>query len=219
MVEKIKPKLSTIISLLIGGIIILLLSLGCVLDWQLKIKLNVDYLINVLFHPISGVICIIFFTLLILFVFEYKTPGKLESIKNSLEEKKLMAVIKANIGQGEEVKEHPVKVDFSILLDQARGGTTSMTALIVRIDPYTTLNPLHSHRDIEEIIYVVEGEGAVWVDGEVCRIAKGDLVAFPPNSKHTTKNVKNESLQLLCFFSSPSYRKEGRYLTHEEIEF
>ena len=41
-----------------------------------------------------------------------------------------MGVIKVNINQGKEVKEHPVKVDFSILLDQTRGGTTSMTQLI-----------------------------------------------------------------------------------------
>ena len=139
-------------------------------------------------------------------------------IKHIIEEER-MGVIKVNINQGKEVKEHPVKVDFSILLDQSRGGTTSMTQLIARIKPHTTLNPLHSHKDIEEIIYIVKGKGAVWVDGEVCQIEEGDSVLFPPNSKHTTKNTGDEPLLLLCIFSSPNFREEGRYLTHQEIEF
>lgn len=32
--------------------------------------------------------------------------------------------------------------------------------------------PPHSHKDIEEITYVIEGEGEAWIDGETCKIKK-----------------------------------------------
>ena len=130
-----------------------------------------------------------------------------------------MGIVKAGLYQGKEIKKHPVKVDFSILMDETTGGTKCMTEVVTRIRPSLTLKPSHSHKDIEEIIYILEGKGAVWVDNEVCEVEKGDSVLFPANSKHTTKNTGNSPLVLLCFFSSPNYRKEGRYLTHEDIEF
>lgn len=130
-----------------------------------------------------------------------------------------MGVVKVNINEGKKIEKHPVKVNFSILMDETTGGTECMSEVITRIRPGLTLKPSHSHKDIEEIIYVLEGKGAVWVDGEICEIQKGDSVLFPANSKHTTKNMGNNTLVLLCFFSSPNYRKQGCYITHEDIKF
>lgn len=130
-----------------------------------------------------------------------------------------MGIVKVNIGAGTKIKEHPVKVDFSILMDEATQGTKFMTEVITRIRPGQTLNPSHSHKDIEEVVYVLEGEGAVYVDGEFCEIRKGDSVLFSANSKHTAKNTGASTLVLLCFFSSPNYRGKGLYITHEDIEF
>ncbi len=80
MSEKTQPKIFTIVVLLIGSIGMLLLTLGCVLDWLKKISLSVDYLVNVLYHPPSGVISIVFFALLVLFILEKITPGRLEKL-------------------------------------------------------------------------------------------------------------------------------------------
>ncbi len=104
------------------------------------------------------------------------------------------------------------------MMDEITGGTECMTEVITRIRPGLTLKPSHSHKDIEEIIYVLEGEGAVWVDGEICEIQKGDSVLFPANIKHTTTHTGNNTLVLLCFLSSPDYSKHGRYITHEDVE-
>ena len=82
-----QPKLFTIVVLLIGSVGMLLLTLGCVLDWLKKISLSVDYLVNVLYHPPSGVISIVFFTLLVLFVLEKITPGRLEKLLDSINKK------------------------------------------------------------------------------------------------------------------------------------
>ena len=82
-----QPKVVTIVVLLIGSVGMLLLTLGCVLDWLKKISLSVDYLVNVLYHPPSGVISIVFFTLLVLFVLEKISPGRLEKLLDSINKK------------------------------------------------------------------------------------------------------------------------------------
>ena len=86
-----QPKMLTIIVLLIGSLGMLLLTLGCVLDWLKKIRLSIDYLVNVLYHPPSGIISIVFFTILVLFILEKMTPGRLEKLLDSINKKaKLM---------------------------------------------------------------------------------------------------------------------------------
>src|SRR3954463_6212335 len=37
----------------------------------------------------------------------------------------------------------------------------------------------HAEEDEEELVYVIEGEPDVWIDGELHRLAPGDGVGFP----------------------------------------
>ena len=85
-----QPKVLTIVVLLISSLGMLLLTLGCVLDWLAKITLSVDYLVNVLYHPPSGVLSIVFFTLLVLFILEKITPGRLEKLLDSINKKTIL---------------------------------------------------------------------------------------------------------------------------------
>ena len=82
-----QPKVLMIVVLFIGSLGMLLLTFGCVLDWIKKISLSVDYLVNVLYHPPSGVISIVFFTLLVLFILERITPGSLEKVLDYINNK------------------------------------------------------------------------------------------------------------------------------------
>ena len=93
MAENIEPKIRTILILLIGAIVMLLLSYACVLDWINKIEMGRDWSVNLVYHPLSGVISIIFFTMLFIFLFERLSSGFIEKIKNFLEEKKQIIVI------------------------------------------------------------------------------------------------------------------------------
>ena len=68
----------------------------------------------------------------------------------------------------------------------------------------STVRPLHSHRDIEEILYILEGEGEAWVDGEVGEFKVGDAVLFPANSKHMVRNTGTTSLRTCSIFSPPT---------------
>jgi len=129
-----------------------------------------------------------------------------------------MEIIKVNINEGKKkVVKYPSGVNLSILMDGDREGTNYLSEIVVKVEPGVLLKPCHSHKDIEEIIYVVKGRGKVWIEGETCEISEGDSVLFPANSKHTVKNTGKSALVLLCFFSSPNYRKKGLYLTYENV--
>ncbi len=99
MVEKTsqkKPNVLTIIALIISSLGMLLLTLGCVWDWINKISFNRLELsiVNVIYHPISGIISIVFFVLLVFFILEKISPGRLEKMRDYNSGKtKLMIVV------------------------------------------------------------------------------------------------------------------------------
>ena len=129
-------------------------------------------------------------------------------------------IVKVGLDEGERMPvKHPAAADISILMDGRTAGTTFLSELVTKVEPGATLKPSHSHKDIEEIIYVLEGEGEVWIDGETCKMKQGDSVLFPVNSQHTVRNTGTGTLAMLCIFSSPQYRRGGAYLTHEENVF
>lgn len=124
-------------------------------------------------------------------------------------------VIKVGIDDGKKIKvTQPVGAEISIIMDGETVGTKYLTENVTRVKPGVILKPSHSHKDIEEIIHVLGGKGEVWIESHTCKIKKGDSVLFPANSRHTVRNTGTVMLVLLCFFSSPQFRKEGSYLTH-----
>ena len=133
-----------------------------------------------------------------------------------------MKINKVGLSEGKKLDvRYPIGVDITIMMDGDTGGTKYLTENITRIKPGLTLSPPHSHKDIEEITYVIEGTGEVWIDGKTCEIKKGDSLLWPVNSRHTVRNTGQDTLVLLCLFSTPNYRKEGAYLRHEDevVEF
>ena len=88
MSEEIIPKTKTVIILIIGSIVMLLLSYACVLDWINKLKTGEDWIVNLIYHPLTGVLGIAFFTLAVIFGLEKVTPGRIEKIRNYLENNK-----------------------------------------------------------------------------------------------------------------------------------
>lgn len=88
MSEEIIPKTRTIIILIIGALVMLLLSYACVLDWINKLEEGEDWLVNLIYHPLTGVLGIAFFTLAVFFSLEKVTPGRIEKIRNYLEDNK-----------------------------------------------------------------------------------------------------------------------------------
>ena len=75
---------------------------------------------------------------------------------------------------------------------------------MVEVNPISSTEPRnpHIHLDIEETIYVLEGEGEVWFNGNLEKIYPNDLVLIPKQEKHMILNTTNTPLKILCFFPS-----------------
>ena len=61
----------------------------------------------------------------------------------------------------------------------------------------------HLHREFEECIYVLSGEGTTIAESGEIAIKPGDIVLIPPGEKHMTRNTGSVPLVLLCFFPVP----------------
>ena len=55
-----------------------------------------------------------------------------------------------------------------------------MSIAIMDCPAGSVVRPLHSHKDIEEVILILDGQGEAWIDGEMVSFRKGDAVFFPP---------------------------------------
>ena len=56
---------------------------------------------------------------------------------------------------------------------------------------------VHHHPGIEEVYYVLNGEGQAQVDGETAEIRKGDAVPVLLNEAHAFKNTGSQDLELM----------------------
>ena len=98
-------------------------------------------------------------------------------------------------------------------MKQAEG----LTFNVVNIEPGNTVKPAHSHKNNEELIYIVSGEGKVYIDGKVYEVSEGSAILFSKGSVHMLRNSGSEDMKVACFFTPPATLND--YSFHEEIEF
>ncbi len=77
---------------------------------------------------------------------------------------------------------------------------TESSARRVILEPGPRTPHLHPHS--EEIVYVAEGRGRVWIDGVQHPVRSGSWVRIPPGTPHAT--LAHETLTLICFFPHES---------------
>ena len=70
----------------------------------------------------------------------------------------------------------------------------------------------HAESDIEEFIYVIDGNPDVWIDGVLHRLNPGDGVAFPAGTgiSHTFLNNTESDVRLLVVGEASPIRPENR---------
>ena len=88
---------------------------------------------------------------------------------------------------------------------------------IMRVEPGSTVQPAHSHPGGEELIYIIAGEGKVYVDGEIRAVQAGSAVLFEVGSVHMVRNSGAQEMKVACFFAPPSRLEE--YEFHPEVSF
>jgi quercetin dioxygenase-like cupin family protein len=61
----------------------------------------------------------------------------------------------------------------------------------------------HRHPASEEVMYVHEGTGAVYIDGTFTALGPGDVVHVPAGAAHATVPDPGVLMVLICFFPHP----------------
>ena len=86
--------------------------------------------------------------------------------------------------------------------DPLRTMDAASTVRIVRVER-TEHRAAHRHPVGEEVISVVQGTGAVHVDGTFTKLGPGDLGHVPAGTAHATVPDPGERMLLVCFFPHP----------------
>lgn len=79
----------------------------------------------------------------------------------------------------------------------------NISMVLIKVKQGQTVRPCHSHPTSEEIIYIIQGEGEAWIDGEISVFKVGTAIVFPRGTKHMIRNIGNSELEVLCVFSPP----------------
>jgi quercetin dioxygenase-like cupin family protein len=73
-------------------------------------------------------------------------------------------------------------------------------------------SPAHAHPDLEQAVYVLEGEAIAGIDGVDHHVQAGDMMFFPAKVYHSIK-VLSERIKLLVIYSPP-YGEDPEKVMH-----
>ena len=90
--------------------------------------------------------------------------------------------------------------NFFKVLDQ----TDRCQVAVMTIESGGDSGPQDYH-DCDEVIYVIQGEAVVKINGEDHMLPQGYLITVPAKSRHRVYNFVNEPLVFLNFFSCALY--------------
>jgi mannose-6-phosphate isomerase-like protein (cupin superfamily) len=88
---------------------------------------------------------------------------------------------------------------FQVLQETSRSQIAVMT-----IDPGADAGPEETHAG-DQIVYVIEGEATVRIDGRNDRAAAGHCVLIPAGARHHVENAGATPLFFLTIYAPPVY--------------
>ena len=74
----------------------------------------------------------------------------------------------------------------------------------------------HNHPGVEEILYVISGEGEQMVAGERRQVKTGSLIHIPPDIYHEMINTGWEPMKLIAVYAPPG--PEAEYVKSGECK-
>ena len=108
-----------------------------------------------------------------------------------------------------ESEREPIKTGdrtFRLLVDKDL-GCQRVTQFMGVIPPGTSPHHYHTY---EEAIFILEGHGIVWCDGESCEFSAGTSIYLPIGQRHMLENTGDDNVRLLGVFY-PSGSPATRY--------
>jgi mannose-6-phosphate isomerase-like protein (cupin superfamily) len=96
-----------------------------------------------------------------------------------------------------------------VLLDAELGGAVNQSLAEATLAPGQATER-HYHARTEELYVLLEGEGAMEVDGEATPVAPGDAILIPPGARHQIRATGEAELRFLCC-CAPPYSHDDTY--------
>ncbi len=95
------------------------------------------------------------------------------------------------------------------VVGKVSGGQTGGSYSVVEhpLEPGALAAPPHTHADVDEVSFVIEGEIGVWIDGEEFRAAAGAYVLKPRGVPHTFWNPGPGRARLLEIISPAGFER------------
>lgn len=90
--------------------------------------------------------------------------------------------------------------------------TEGVSVRVVLLERVARRNP-HRHPHSPEVVYVAEGTGIAWQDGQTRPVGPGDLVYIPAGVPHATLPDPGGRMRLVCFFPHPDLPANTEELT------
>lgn len=107
--------------------------------------------------------------------------------------------------------------DLHWIVTEETVGAKQMSVAVMHCFPHAVVKPLHAHKGVEEVIYIIDGQGQAWIDGELIDFSEGDAVFFPADSRHQVRNTSDRMLITASIFSQPTSPEQ--YITYPEDMF
>jgi len=93
------------------------------------------------------------------------------------------------------------------------------SSCVVRFSPGASGRPPHSHRDCEELIYILSGSGEMaGKNGETVSLKTGDFIILRKEEIHMLKNTGPVDMQVLCFYSAPTDNTKYDFYSMDSVE-
>jgi mannose-6-phosphate isomerase-like protein (cupin superfamily)/GNAT superfamily N-acetyltransferase len=127
--------------------------------------------------------------------------------------KKGIVVVSADVAPGVTSESG---TEIRVLLDSTARGQGRMSLAMETLKPGQHTAP-HWHEHIEEIYYILQGQGRMEIGSEAREVRAGDTILIPTKHVHCLFNTGSDNLILLCAVSPPWY-PEDLHLVEEETQ-
>jgi quercetin dioxygenase-like cupin family protein len=82
--------------------------------------------------------------------------------------------------------DHRPNTYFRLVVDRGTDGRVAELSFLEERCAVGDRIPLHRH-DVDEVVVVLDGQGAYSLAGEVSEVTPGEVVFIPAGTEHTTK--------------------------------
>jgi mannose-6-phosphate isomerase-like protein (cupin superfamily) len=100
-----------------------------------------------------------------------------------------------------------------LLLSPSNSAASAMSCAEATLVPGALFRE-HYHLLAEEMYYILQGTGEVFIQGETKRVKAGDVVLIPPGHRHRILNPASAAKNLVFLaVSTPPYSVDDEYIT------